>query len=278
MIDKEAILALRQSEDIDCANEAISTAIGQRGLLALPTSFSVHDIERSMEFRLRSRGKMQTSSIDDFASYTKNQADQDCGCTVFVSDDIKAVAVLNLGTPTHPGHADNLAELALKPSAAYKAMLEKDGQPISQKMAVEFCEDWLDHLTFCEGSGTITKGQALNALRTVTIESARKIESVSANLSETMSAFEKVEASTAGGTFPEIVMLSCTPFHGLDERVFALRISILTGNDKPQLVFRVQRLQSHIEEMGAELVQKVRSALASDASITVTRGTYARTN
>lgn len=278
MLDKEAILALRQSEEIDSANNAILQSIGQRGLLALPTSFNLHDIEKNLEFRLRSRGKMVTTCIDDFAAYTKDQTDSDSGCTVFVSDDIKATAVLNLGTPDHPGHADNLAVLDLQPSAAYKALLKMDGTPVSQKLAVEFCEDWLDNITFCEGSGTISKGQALNALRTVTIEAARKIESVSGNLSETMSAFEKIEASTAGGAFPDLLMFSCVPFEGLASRIFAARISVLTGSEKPQLVLRVQRLQSHIEEMSAELVNKVRTALAGSTAITVTRGTYTRAN
>ena len=74
---------------------------------------------------------------------------------------------------------------------------------------------------------------------------------------------------------PELVYFKCTPYEGLEERTFVLRVSILTTDDKPRLVLRIQRLQLHVEQMASELAQTVSDQLVAE-HIAVVRGTYTR--
>jgi len=189
--------------------------------------------------------------------------------------------VLNLGTTTAPGHADNIALLQLQPTAAFSALTKINGNHISQKTAVEFLEDWIDLVQFfstaSDSPSVITKGSALQALRKLTIEAARKVESVSANFKETMSAFESVEASSTL-TLPDLVYFSCVPYEGLSERSFVLRLSVITGDDKPKLCLRIRQMEQHEDQMSAELMQLVETALHEDSNVTVLRGQYERSN
>lgn len=276
MISPDTIDLLTQAQAISAAEAAVgAAATGCIGVVALPEKFKLHDIEAMLPARRRQRGNMSTSCIDSYCSYTEAHAE--LGTTVFVADDMTARTVLNLGDQNNPGHADNLASLVLVKTAAYEAMLQINGKGIAQKDAAEFLEDWSDQLQFFRGTDpeeTISRGQAIAAVRKITIDAVRKLESTSENLSESASAFEQVTASSKD-PLPALVYFSCIPYEGLQERTFVLRLSILTGDEKPRIVLRIQRLQLHIEEMAAELAKTVHDQLVSE-SISVVRGTYTR--
>jgi len=282
MFTKEAIQQLSQAEQITNASEAITKALDHKdGCVALPDTLQLHDLEKYQDLRRRARGLMKTSCIPDFAKYVVAQRDDSLQTTIFVGRDTSAKAVLNLGTTTAPGHADNIALLQLQPTAAFSALTKINGNHISQKTAVEFLEDWIDLVQFfstaSDSPSVITKGSALQALRKLTIEAARKVESVSANFKETMSAFESVEASSTL-TLPDLVYFSCVPYEGLSERSFVLRLSVITGDDKPKLCLRIRQMEQHEDQMSAELMQLVETALHEDSNVTVLRGQYERSN
>ena len=66
---------------------------------------------------------MTTSSVAPFAEYVDQHKEP--GAAVFVDQDaMTAVAVLNLGTPDQPGHADNIAKMVAKRMAAFAALLQ----------------------------------------------------------------------------------------------------------------------------------------------------------
>ena len=271
MITTEALEMLAASQATSAANDSIDTAlVNPAAAVALPNNFAVHDLERYLQKRRRARGTMQTSDIASFARYTV--AHHDVGATVFVSDDIKATAVLNLGTVDHPGHADDTAVLTGLKTAAFTALLAIDGQPRSQRDTAEFIEDWAEHIE-CLNSAPIPLGQALAAIRKLTIDAARKSTTSSSNLAESRSAFESVEVSSEDPV-PELVYFTCAPYHGLSGQVFQLRLSVLTAGDKPMLVLRIKQLQQHVEEMREELQELVRAALKDAPELTVVSGTY----
>lgn len=258
-----------QADAIIAANH---TEAVEKGIIALPNDFKVHDLEDHLPQRRRQRGTFTTSSIDSFCKYVEAHAET--GTTVFVADTLKATAVLNLGTTEQPGHADNQAHLALTKTAAYNALLHIDGRQQSQRDAAEFFEDWREHLQFFQEEQGLTISQAIGAVRNITIDAARKLESTTANLSESQSAFEQVTVSSKE-TIPSLIYFKCKPYEDLEERTFVLRVSILTGGEKPAVVLRIQRLQVHVEEMAVELAQDIHDQLTS-TQIAVVRGTYAK--
>lgn len=269
MLNKETIDTLSKADAIREANVLSGLPIE---VIALPDNFNLHDIEDKQPTRRRQRGTFQTSSIDSLCEYVERHAEN--GATVFVSDDMKAKAVLNLGNQDAPGHADNIAQLALVKTAAFDAVSSIHGQQRTQKEVAEFFEDWSEHLEFYQGAAVLPSRQAIAAVRQLTIEGVRKLESTTAQLSETRSSFEQVTASSKE-PIPELVYFKCTPYEGLEERTFVLRVSILTTDDKPRLVLRIQRLQLHVEQMASELAQTVSDQLVAQ-SISVVRGTYTR--
>ena len=99
--------------------------------------------------------------------------------------------------------------------------------------------------------------KAVQTIRNLTIETARKLQSTVEQLSSSHSSFESVKASSTAGAVPDIIYFTCEPYAGLRERQFVLRLSVTTGESKPMLTLRVIKMETHTEEMAQELADKV---------------------
>ena len=275
MFTKDALETLTQAEAISAANAALTQTVAPtngEAAIALPESFKVHDLEHYLPTRRRLRGSMTTPTLADFASYTLDN--KEAGATVFVNPDaMQAVAVLNLGTPASPGHGDNRAVLAPPKTAAFAALLAiASGIQKKQTDVAEYLEDWAP-LIRCENDAgdDVPVKLAAAAVRKLTIEGTKRLETSEQSLSASRSAFEQVRA-TAVDTLPVFISVTCEPYQGLADRTFRLRLGIVTG-DKPALVLRVVKREQHDEEMAQELAQLVRGALTgSDVPVLV--GSY----
>lgn len=274
MFDKDAIETMQEGSAILQANNALSLAFEDKAVVALPERFTDHDLERYLPNRRRARGVMNTDNLASFAEYTKAHAEP--GASVFVdAEHMKAVAVLNLGTPEAPGHGDNRAMLALKRTAAFTALLahaNNAGRGMTQTVASEFLEDWPDHIQCFNSEGEISPPKAIAALRKLSIEAMRKMESSEQSLSASRSAFESVQA-TSSEPIPTTIYFKCVPYQELAERQFVLRLGVLTGGDKPSITLRIVKVELHNEEMAQELASLTRDALAG--SFPVMLGEYA---
>lgn len=265
MFDKEAIEALQYGGGIQEASNAIAVAFEDKAVVALPGHFTEHDLEKFLPYRRRARGVMSTEAVDDFSEYFQGHAES--GATVFVDKDaMKAVGILNLGSPDQgPGHADNKAVLALKSVAAYDAFRKvANGQAQSQATVAEWMEDWQDLITcFHDSEGTsaqMTAAKAIAAVRNITIDAARKVESEDSQLSASRSTFESVKASSKH-TLPTHIYFKTVPYVWLEERTFVLRLGILTSGDKTAIVLRPVKMEEHQQEMAEEFAAIVAKSL-----------------
>lgn len=271
MLTKEAVQELTKAQAITAAAEAVTGQV--ETLVALPSEFTVHDLEKYLTIRRRARGTMTTSTVADFAAYTEAHAEG--GASVFVNqDDMTATAVLNLGTPEAPGHADNRAKLQPKKTAAFVALQNvAHGRAITQQAAAEFMEDWPAEMEFFNAaSEPLGHGQAITAVRKITIEGLNRVESATQQLSAERSTFEKIEAKGAD-LIPTTIYFRCKPYVDLAPRLFVLRLGIITGGKDPAITLRVQNAEKHAEEMAAELAQLVTAAIGDTAAVLV--GSYA---
>lgn len=269
MIDKDAIQALQKADSILAAASSLLNAInpiqnqdkGTYGLAALPDDFKLHDLESNLDNRRRARGRMETTDIDSFAAYTRQHAEY--GAAIFVDPrQMQATAVLNLGTPEQPGHADNIAMLAAQKTAAYITLLNMTSANVKQAAVAEWLEDWAPHIAcFDKAEKMVTPAAAL-AIRNLTIDTARKLQSTVEQLSSSHSSFESVRASSMSGAVPDLIYFTCEPYAGLNERQFVLRLGVLTSDSKPVLSLRIIKAEQHIEEMAEELAAKVADAIA----------------
>lgn len=272
MFDKEAIEALQYGGGIKEASEATEYAFAApHHLVGLPDHFTVHDLEQFLPHRRRMRGRMQTSSIEDFVVYTTlNHED---GATVFVdAGEMRATAVLNLGNTNAAGHADNTATLNLQPTAAYLALKRIVDGKRAQRDVAEFIEDWIGLVECFSDDEKLQPKQAIAAVRAVTIEGLRRTESQEQSLSASRGTFESVTASSKT-PLPTFIYFTCEPYQGLSERTFVLRLGVITSDEKPALLLRVVKAEEHQEEMARELTGKVRDRLV-ETLVPVLIGTY----
>lgn len=273
MFDKEAIEELSKAEAITAAHVCVQAAIEAGTAVALPSDFQLHEVEKLLPHRRRPRGTMKTSVLADFSAFTKAHAEP--GATVFVApDQMSATAILNLGSHDNPGHADNTASLTLLRTAAYSALLAiSNGAGQKQATVAEFVEDWAGQVQCFSGGDEVTPPKAIAAIRKITIEAMRKMESAEQQLSATRSAFEHVQATSGPDPLPTHIYFRCEPYHGLAERTFVLRLAVLTGGDKPAITLRIVKAEEHQEGMATELAARVTESL-TDSSVPVHLGSY----
>ena len=268
MFDKEAIDAIQEGASIQQASNAVALAFEDKAVVALPAKFDTHDLELYLPNRRRARGTMATEAVADFSEYFQQHSE--AGATVFIAKDaMKAGGILNLGSPECLGHADNKAVLALKSVAAYDAFRKiANGQAQTQTAVAEWMEDWQD-LINCFGeadeidggvSQAITTAKSIAAVRNITIEAARKLETEEGQLSASRSAFESVKASSKH-TLPTHIHFKTEPYVGLKERTFILSLGILTSGEKTSIVLRPVKMEEHQQEMAEEFARIVANSL-----------------
>jgi len=247
-MQKEAIQQIQTSAHIPAIIEQLKAIGTQTPCIVTPDNFSVKSLEQFMECRSNYRLGMNTNSLADFIVYS--QKFQQAGATCFINaEHMKAKAVFDLGTELAPGHQQHASALTLEKTAHYKAVLNVDGERLSQKTASEFIEDWNDVITVFSSEGeVIPNAVAAKRLRDLTIETAREVNSKVEDFGESMSAMERIEAK-GKDLLPSKIQFICTPYLGLSEYNFTVRVSILTGGERPQLCLRIIQLETVKEKI-----------------------------
>lgn len=272
MFNKEAIQQLQEGMSMIAAITAIESSAKSNNVVALPKDYELRDLEKFLPNRRRARGTMGTTMLASFADYSKAHAEP--GASVFIDiSTFTATTVLNLGTPTEPGHADNRAKLTLDRTAAFSALMNHaNGIGITQQQVAEFLEDWPDLIKCFNDAGPIAPPKAIAAIRKLTIESMRKLESSEQQLAASKSTFESIQATSAD-PIPTTIYFKCQPYADLQEREFVLRLGIQTGGDKPKIMLRIVKIELHREEMATELKGLIDVKFAG-AGIPVLLGSY----
>lgn len=238
---------------------------------ALPADVKIHDLERFQALRSRFRGTLTTNSLRDFADYTINRNGPEA--QGFVNqDDMSCKVFFNLGDEITPGHADDVAILKLKPTAAYKALQEITGKKLSQRDLAEWIEDWHPNLVATkEGGGTMAISAAVASVRNITIEARQTATSSEHNFGAARSAMDSIEAASAESRI-EALHFELIPYEGLATRVFTLKLSILTGDDKPTLKLRWASEEQQVEEIAHEFKTTLGKEVGGAATLTL--GTF----
>ena len=238
---------------------------------ALPADVKIHDLERFQALRSRFRGTLSTNSLRDFADYTINRNGPEA--QGFVNqDDMSCKVFFNLGDEITPGHADDVAILKLKPTAAYKALQEITGKKLSQRDLAEWIEDWhLNLVATKEGGGTMAISAAVASVRNITIEARQTATSSEHNFGAARSAMDSIEAASAESRI-EALHFELIPYEGLATRVFTLKLSILTGDDKPTLKLRWAGEEQQVEEIAHEFKTTLGREVGGAATLTL--GTF----
>ena len=239
-LDATALLELQKSELIAQANARLRDSLIAKGdPIALPNNFMLLDLERYMPHAARFRGRFKTSDLGAFAHYCKRYAQADAAAVFVHPTDMKAVAVLDIGTVDCPGHGDSCATLFFEKTPEFSAFVYScvDRVPLLQKAFIEFVEDYRGNLTFTTGpasdSDAIGLGEALSAFRALSVHAVGHAEFKHDTLSESKSVFEqaRINASSARAT-PTDLVFDCVPYAGLPAVSLSARIRYDVLDDK----------------------------------------------
>lgn len=278
MFTKDAIDQISQAAQIRAANEAVAEAFDRHDTqVALPQGFALHDLERFARTRRHQRGSMRTISLQAFQHYISLHAEE--GTAVFVdAKAMTATAVLNLGNPQEPGHADHVAQYVAQPTAAFTALQAvAGGRALTQQALAEWMEDWADIITCGRGdTDAIPTKQAIAAVRKITIEEQRKLETERSDLGASQSTFERIQASSADNPLPSWLDGNTVAYADLAPRTFRLRLAVLTDGKAPQLTLRVQKAEQHTQDLAQELTSLVSTTL--DDMVPAMVGTFTAGN
>lgn len=264
------------------ASDKLNANAGVAAVIA-PNEFHAIDTEKYQPHRRRFRGQLQTNSLADFILYVKlrasgsNQKNQPATSGTVVpgfidADRLNAIAIFNLGTVEQPGHADDTATLQLKASAAYAALLAAHGGTLQHLDALNWLQDWADNITYADEDGTdLPSTTSYNALRKVTISALNESSSEERTHGTSRSALASVDARGAG-QLPALIRFGCTPYAGLPERHFWLRLNIRDQNGKPVFQLRVRNLDAEKEAVAQDFKKALLDELQVHATLTL--GTF----
>lgn len=248
-------------------NTAVQAAHPHRLETHTPALFhdgKIVSTEHLQEGRARYRGQFSTDSIEAFANYAKANTS---GQGFIDIDSMSAQIFFNLGTPDQPGHGDWRANLKLRPTAEYQAMLAINGKKFLQRDLVEWLEDWGAYCAAVNADMQhIPAPKALAAIRNITIKASSESNHQEKDFGARRSAVEEIEATAENG-IPYAIGFACIPYPGLAQRSFTLRVSVLTTGDKPQLVLRPIGLESAQEAIAKEFQQVLTDHIGDAASL-----------
>ena len=276
MFTEQALKDLRQAETVQALGAAIvnSGCPDHMAPVPVPNDFRLKSLEQFAPVRFRPRGTMRTEQIAELKSFCDNHPIETPyeNCAFVNQYGMQVQLILNYQNDKQAqGHCDFTALYAAKKTAAFAALeaFVKVGAQ-SQQATAEFLEDWLGQqglsISFFpqmpndEGtSQSIAPGAAIKAVRTIKIKSEGAQATTVGNLAAAKSTFESVAMDEAA-SFPAIWYWTCAPYVGFPERLFVVRLSLLTG-DKPALKARVQAIDAHIEDMARDLADLVAKTL-----------------
>lgn len=276
MLTKETLLHI-EAQALIAAAKPITIEDGS-SLVVLPDSVSLQSLERYQPMRDRFRGALKTQSLRDFSKYVERHNDTGMGETPggFIDQDaMSATVIFNLGTPDEAGHGDDRATLALKPTAAYTAVQTIVGKTLSQQALAEWIEDWAPHITATAGNETLSNPAAISGIRKMTIKATSQRDSSVGDFSASRSAMDDIEAKSQE-TLPTAFLFQLIPFEGLAGSVINLRLSVITGEDKPVLKLRWVGEESQREDFAREFKAVLESEVGGFVPLTI--GTFALGN
>ncbi len=219
--------------------------------------------------RSRFRGTFKTAILSAFCVHVnKAEAVASEDANVFVdADTASATAFFNLGSVDAPGHGDWRAQLQLKATAGYAALLAADGRKWSQRELSDWIQDWAGPATlrvkFSEEGVVEPIAKAITAIRAITVKAIEESTTVVRDFGARQSSMAAVEAESEVG-IPTHLVFTATPFAGFDSRDFQIRIGVLTSGDKPVLTTKIVSKEVEQESIAAEFATRLSAELGTD--------------
>jgi len=248
-LSKDAIEHVEQNAIAVAAQQ--SDAMPDFPFRLLPSGMNIASLEPFMVERNQFRAAMKTRSIEDFVKYFEEHQGENC----FINaEQMTAKTIFDLGDSAAPLHCHHKAYLSLQKTAAFKELERVNGNLMYQRDMADRIEEWHDLIipqADTEGKETIALSKAVASIRRMTVEEIKKTDHEARSSGQRKTSMEDIEAKS-DESLPGYFSFTCTPYEGLKEQIFALRLSVLTSHDAPAFKLRVQRFESIEENLATE--------------------------
>ena len=262
--------AMKHIEAMAKAGDIVDAPNAEFDAVFVPKDMEMQSTEHLQKYKNRFAGQFRTDSIDSFAEYVNKQTTKTC----FVSsEEPVANAIFDLGTVEQPEHCVHRAVIELNKTAAYRSLMNfcrADNRlgRIDQIGLAEFMEDWSFCVTAKDDAGkSMDINKAILAVRKITIDASVKNESEVRTFSTSKSINEEIEASSQGDPLPAWITFKCTPFFGLSEYEFPMRVCASVSRGEISFNMKVQNLEHIVEDMIAEFRELVTDAITDGTEI-----------
>lgn len=268
MLNKEALQHIGSQAILAAGIKETHTPVA-----VLPEAVSIKSLEKFQKLRSRFRGLLTTSSLRDFCEHVKSHAIEGNTQGFVDKDGMRCDVIFNLGSIAEPGHGDHKSVLKLKETTAFSALITaaKKGR-FTQKELAEFMEDWHEFISAKAGDEEMPTAVAIAAVRNITIKAASESSHKEGNFAASRSAMDSIEASSQD-KLPTELHFKAAPYEDLDEREFKLRLSVLTGEEKPVLSIRWVSEGQQREDIAREFKDVLADKIGGAAPLTI--GTFA---
>lgn len=269
MFDQSAIMQLTKAEASKVLNEAVVASLVTNGIAVLPDDFKTKDLEAYLPERRRARNSFATGYVADFAKYVNTH--KEAGCSIYVNADaMSATAVLNQGSPEHPGHCDNKATVKLQKLALFSDILKLcEGGAISQRTFAQWIEERKEATKALDADqAELALTSVVTGIRSVTIERAssasNSVQALSAERSEMESVMAK--AKDEKDKLPTYLKFNTKPYKELAEREFFVQVNLITSGREPSFSFSLWGIEQHFEEMAEQFAALTTTAFADEGA------------
>ena len=194
-MDQSAIKQIQETANFEKIFDQIPTNELTTPVIALPSGMMTEDLERYMPFASRLRLSLTTNHLEDYIRYCTDKSQEGTICFINAPE-MKATTIFDIGNKDEPGHQSHKFTLAMKKTAVFESLLKIASTHQPQKEAAEFLEESTDFI--CEeknqSGDSLSVSEAIQSIRSLTIEAAREIQSSVGDFSETASTMERIEA------------------------------------------------------------------------------------
>lgn len=251
-----------QNAALKAAIESVDPSLN---VVYLDGNVNIHDLEKFQSKKRRMKGQFATTSLLALAQFAQstiasslNNENPSC----FIGNNGNAKLIFNYGDMENPLHQDLGASIQLNTTPVFDAISRLKDSRLSQRELAEFIEDFNDYVTALDASGDeINLNVAVGAIRNMTIESNKSVNQESTDFKDTSSAFASVEAKFKDAT-PAYLKFDIPAFNEIENRIFILRISVMTSDDKIKLGLRCPKWDEVIESINIEFQEKLATDLA----------------
>lgn len=263
-MDSTAINAIRDLAYAHRTQEVLDNTQAKSFQVIVPKDYAVVDLEKFDDNPNRFRGTFKTHLISEFVSYVNEHGN---GATsVFVdAEKSTAMAIIDLSGATL-GWGDHRANIELKKTPEYKALVELMLSGLTQDGFIDFVEDFAPNISFFSDDTTVITSAAITAIRKLTVSTQSDTTSEAGDFKASLSKTDQIEVSSKAGMMPTGFYFTCVPYEGMEPVQFDCRLRAVTEGKAVALKYRVIGIDRVMNQIGLDFLARLNDGINHDSA------------